>query len=120
MHSVCTVLTLMPQAYGEVIWFGGRVTSLTLVSFILMVSIRLAFRFNYNVLTLRILQVVSSVVAAWADINNALTASDPAATGALSGLSNVTGIVSQLNVGYFWMFTNCATSAAYVTRNLLG
>lgn len=25
------------QAYGEVLWFGGRVTALTLVSFIFMV-----------------------------------------------------------------------------------
>ncbi len=61
------------------------------------------------------LQVVSSLIAAWADISNALTASDPASSGALSGLANMTGLVSQLNVGYFWMFTNCATSAAYVT-----
>lgn len=94
VYTIFKNLTIILIAYGEVIWFGGRVTSLTLVSFILM--------------------VVSSVIAAWADINNALalTASDPAATGAL--LSNMTGIVSQLNIGYFWMFTNCATSAAYV------
>lgn len=26
------------QAYGEVLWFGGRVTALTLVSFVFMVS----------------------------------------------------------------------------------
>lgn len=26
------------QAYGEVIWFGGKVTALTFVSFVLMVS----------------------------------------------------------------------------------
>lgn len=85
-----------------------------------MVSIDVRFGLYFNVLTPHMLQVVSSVIAAWADINNALalTASDPAATGAL--LSNMTGIVSQLNIGYFWMFTNCATSAAYVTRHLLG
>jgi hypothetical protein len=27
----------MAQAYGEVLWFGGRVTALTLVSFVFMV-----------------------------------------------------------------------------------
>ncbi|KAI0716005.1 UDP-galactose transporter [Cerioporus squamosus] len=77
-----------------VIWFGGRVTGLTLVSFILM--------------------VVSSVIAAWADVSEALTAGDPAVAEAVSGLSSVTGVVSKLNIGYFWMFMNCATSAAYV------
>jgi hypothetical protein len=30
---------VLPQAYGEVIWFGGRVTALTLVSFIFMVRL---------------------------------------------------------------------------------
>ena len=85
-----------------------------------MVSIDVGFGSDRIVPISHTRQVVSSVIAAWADINNALalTASDPAATGAL--LSNMTGIVSQLNVGYFWMFTNCATSAAYVTRTLLG
>jgi len=30
-------MIIRSQAYGEVIWFGGRVTALTLVSFIFMV-----------------------------------------------------------------------------------
>ncbi|TBU30717.1 hypothetical protein BD309DRAFT_947967 [Dichomitus squalens] len=95
VYTIFKNLTIILIAYGEVIWFGGRVTGLTLVSFILM--------------------VISSVIAAWADINNALTASDPASTaGAIAGLSSVGGIVRQLNVGYFWMFLNCGTSAAYV------
>ncbi len=59
---------------------------------------------------------MSSVIAAWADITDALTASDPAVIEA--GLSTVTGVVSKLNVGYFWMFTNCVTSAAYVSHAL--
>lgn len=30
------------------------------------------------------------------------------------GLEYMTGVVSKLNVGYFWMLVNCLTSAAYV------
>jgi GDP-mannose transporter len=29
-------------------------------------------------------------------------------------LQVVTGAVQNLNIGYFWMFVNCLTSAAYV------
>ncbi|KAI0741450.1 UDP-galactose transporter [Daedaleopsis nitida] len=94
VYTIFKNLTIILIAYGEVIWFGGRVTGLTLVSFILMVA--------------------SSIIAAWADISDALTAGDPAVAEALSGLSSVTGVVTKLNVGYFWMFMNCATSAAYV------
>ncbi|KAI0793960.1 UAA transporter [Fomes fomentarius] len=92
VYTIFKNLTIILIAYGEVIWFGGRVTGLTLGSFILM--------------------VLSSVIAAWADITDALTASDPAVIEA--GLSTVTSVVSKMNVGYFWMFTNCVTSAAYV------
>ncbi|RPD64334.1 UDP-galactose transporter [Lentinus tigrinus ALCF2SS1-7] len=95
VYTIFKNLTIILIAYGEVIWFGGRVTGLTLVSFILMVA--------------------SSVIAAWADISEALTVGDPAvAEAAASGMASVTGVVSKLNVGYFWMFMNCATSAAYV------
>jgi len=75
------------QAYGEVLWFGGRVTALTLVSFIFM--------------------VVSSLVAAWSDVSQA----SPSVPGSLG---SVASFVTNLNVGYFWMFANCLTSAAYV------
>ncbi|TFY72301.1 hypothetical protein EVG20_g700 [Dentipellis fragilis] len=87
--SLCTEANKL-QAYGEVLWFGGRVTALTLVSFFCM--------------------VVSSVIAAWSDVASAIPASDPGA----GGLSSVTGAVQSLNVGYFWMLANCVTSAAYV------
>ncbi|KAI0305939.1 hypothetical protein B0F90DRAFT_1808500 [Multifurca ochricompacta] len=87
VYTIFKNLTIILIAYGEVLWFGGRVTALTLVSFIFM--------------------VVSSVIAAWSDISNASTHS----TG---GLSSVTDAVSTLNVGYIWMFANCLTSAAYV------
>ena len=68
------------------------------------------------ILTTHVSQVVSSVIAAWADISDALTAGDPAVVEAVGGgLSSVTGVVSKLNVGYFWMFLNCITSAAFVS-----
>lgn len=64
------------------------------------------------------LQVLSSIIAAWADISDTLTAGDPAAAEAAalstSNLSAVQGVVGSLNVGYLWMLLNCATSAAYV------
>lgn len=64
------------------------------------------------------LQVLSSVIAAWADIGDALATGDPAVLEGTSwGLATVTGVVSKLNVGYFWMLVNCLTSAAYVSSS---
>jgi len=91
-------LTIILIAYGEVIWFGGRVTGLTLVSFVLM--------------------VLSSVVAAWADVNSIGNLSaetmSPASEGLGLGLELVSGMVQKLNIGYVWMLVNCMASAAYV------
>ncbi len=53
------------------------------------------------------MQVVSSVIAAWSDLSH-LPPSGP------GGLNSVTSVVATLNVGYFWMFANCLTSATYV------
>lgn len=53
------------------------------------------------------LQVISSIIAAWSDVANISTSA--------SGLSSVTSAVATLNAGYFWMFGNCLTSAAYVS-----
>ncbi|KAI9511546.1 UDP-galactose transporter [Russula earlei] len=89
VYTIFKNLTIILIAYGEVLWFGGRVTALTLVSFIFM--------------------VISSVIAAWSDISHAST-SVPGA----GDLSSVTSAVAALNVGYLWMFANCLTSAAYV------
>lgn len=59
-------------------------------------------------------KVASSIIAAWADISDAVAIGDPAVAEAAYGLASVTGVVSKMNIGYFWMFLNCATSAAYV------
>ncbi|KKA21839.1 Golgi GDP-mannose transporter [Rasamsonia emersonii CBS 393.64] len=76
-------LTIILIAYGEVLWFGGSVTGLTLFSFGLM--------------------VLSSIIAAWADIKHAVETSIDA-----------TAKVSTLNAGYIWMLINCLCTSSYV------
>jgi UDP-galactose transporter len=87
VYTIFKNLTIILIAYGEVLWFGGSVTGMALFSFGLM--------------------VLSSVIAAWADIQHALQnyghASDEASAR-----------VSTLNAGYMWMLFNCVCSAAYV------
>ncbi|AOA63680.1 Golgi GDP-mannose transporter [Komagataella phaffii CBS 7435] len=75
IYTIFKNLTIILIAYGEVIWFGGRVTNLALGSFVLM--------------------VLSSAVASYGD-------------------SNVDTGKLNFNIGYFWMFTNCFSSAAFV------
>jgi len=87
VYTIFKNLTIILIAYGEVLWFGGSVTGMALFSFGLM--------------------VLSSVIAAWADVQHALQrfghASDEASAK-----------VSTLNAGYMWMMFNCICSAAYV------
>ncbi|KAL1972115.1 hypothetical protein VTN31DRAFT_7334 [Thermomyces dupontii] len=82
VYTIFKNLTIILIAYGEVLWFGGSVTGLTLFSFGLM--------------------VLSSVIAAWADIKHALETSIDA-----------TSKVSMLNAGYIWMLINCLCTASY-------
>ncbi|KAK2882590.1 GDP-mannose transporter into the lumen of the Golgi [Arthroderma sp. PD_2] len=84
VYTIFKNLTIILIAYGEVLWFGGSVGGLTLFSFGLM--------------------VLSSVVAAWADITHAVSS---------SAVGNATA-VSTLNSGYLWMLVNCACTASYV------
>ena len=100
------------QAYGEVIWFGGKVTALTFVSFVLMVSRIESILWLRNLI---VEKVISSIIAAWSDVTSGLSGSLPAvSTVSLNELQNLAGAVRGLNIGYFWMFVNCLTSAAYV------
>jgi GDP-mannose transporter len=87
VYTIFKNLTIILIAYGEVLWFGGSVTSMALFSFGLM--------------------VLSSVIAAWADIKHALES---------HGHSNAaaTEKISTLNAGYIWMLVNCLCTAAYV------
>ncbi len=100
VYTIFKNLTIILIAYGEVIWFGGHVTSMALFSFLLM--------------------VLSSIIAAWTDIYTAL---GPRVTDALapqvSEIATATSTALEaesvvFNLGYFWMFTNCFASAAFV------
>lgn len=87
VYTIFKNLTIILIAYGEVLWFGGAVTRLALLSFALM--------------------VLSSVVAAWADISAAI------ASYGHDG-EQTAEVLSTLNAGYLWMFVNCLASASYV------
>ena len=88
VYTIFKNLTIIVIAYGEVLWFGGSVTASALFSFGLM--------------------VLSSVVAAWADIQHAL----------YGGIEKQTAeaalALSTLNAGYAWMGMNVFCTAAYV------
>ncbi|KAJ9115929.1 GDP-mannose transporter 2 [Naganishia vaughanmartiniae] len=99
VYTIFKNLTIILIAYGEVIWFGGHVTGLTLVAFALMVG--------------------SSIVAAWTDISTTLNA----VANVAEAIDPITGaevpimaqsMLGSINTGYFWMASNCVFSAAYV------
>lgn len=87
VYTIFKNLTIILIAYGEVLWFGGSVTSMALFSFGLM--------------------VVSSIIAAWADIKHALESYGHAS-------SEATAQIATLNAGYAWMLVNCLCTASYV------
>lgn len=87
VYTIFKNLTIILIAYGEVLWFGGSVTGMALFSFGLM--------------------VLSSVIAAWADIQYAIQHHGQETEAASQS-------VSTLNAGYMWMLFNSLCSAAYV------
>ncbi|UPL03675.1 hypothetical protein LCI18_014609 [Fusarium solani-melongenae] len=87
VYTIFKNLTIIAIAYGEVLWFGGAVTPTALSAFSLM--------------------VLSSIVAAWADIKSAMSGDYSATTGDKDALAT-------LNAGYFWMAMNVFCSASYV------
>lgn len=94
VYTIFKNLTIILIAYGEVLWFGGRVTVLTLVSFILM--------------------VISSIIAAWSDITHALSAYNVWSDVTVPVPNVAPTVVGHLNSGYLWMLTNCLVTAGYV------
>ncbi|CAG8773273.1 11227_t:CDS:2, partial [Acaulospora morrowiae] len=58
VYTIFKNLTIILIAYGEVLWFGGSITKLTVSSFLLM--------------------VLSSIIAAWTDVSSAFTESSTA------------------------------------------
>lgn len=87
VYTIFKNLTIIVIAYGEVLWFGGSVTASALFAFGLM--------------------VLSSVVAAWADIQHALYGQAAAGSDAAEALS-------ILNAGYAWMGMNVFCTAAFI------
>ena len=90
IYTIFKNLTIILIAYGEVLFFGGRVTPMELSSFLLM--------------------VLSSVFATWGD-QQALDAKKLALEAAGGDASHYSIF---FNPGYLWMFTNCITSALFV------
>ncbi|KAI8391642.1 uncharacterized protein BYT42DRAFT_527258 [Radiomyces spectabilis] len=83
VYTIFKNLTIILIAYGDVLWFAGSVTALILISFALM--------------------ILSSVIAGWNDISNAI--------GSLwMGYNNA---ASFAIMGYFWMAVNCISTAAF-------
>ncbi|CAH7665841.1 hypothetical protein BY996DRAFT_6430429 [Phakopsora pachyrhizi] len=92
VYTIFKNLTIILIAYGEVIWFNGSVTGLTLISFGLM--------------------VLSSLIAAWSDISPILQGGSP--SDPILNKPTVYSEIVKKNLGYFWMLINCLTSAGYV------
>ncbi|EFX00580.1 golgi GDP-mannose transporter [Grosmannia clavigera kw1407] len=86
VYTIFKNLTIIVIAYGEVLWFGGQVSPITLLSFGLM--------------------VLSSIIAAWADIQAALNS--------VGHTAAATEAISTLNAGYAWMGLNVFCSASFV------
>jgi GDP-mannose transporter len=86
VYTIFKNLTIIVIAYGEVLWFGGSVTPLMLLSFGLM--------------------VLSSVIAAWADIQ--------AAIDGVGHSLEASAALSTLNAGYAWMGLNVVCTSSYL------
>ncbi|KAF7289505.1 GDP-mannose transporter [Mycena chlorophos] len=113
VYTIFKNLTIILIAYGEVLWFGGRVTSLTLISFLFMVRNPFSSPLTYSWTRQK---VISSIIAAWDDVAGALADYVPSSSSGISAtsLQAMQGVVRGLNLGYFWMAVNCLSSAAYV------
>jgi GDP-mannose transporter len=64
-------------------------------------------------------QVLSSIIAAWADVHDSVADTIPIVeSSAISDtIATVSDVVHKLNIGYLWMLINCLTSATYVRFN---
>ncbi|EJS44053.1 hvg1p [Saccharomyces arboricola H-6] len=91
IYTIFKNLTIILIAYGEVLFFGGKVTSMELSSFVMM--------------------VLSSVVATWGDQQAIATKTSPLGDLDKELVESTTFI---LNPGYLWMLANCISSALFV------
>lgn len=62
------------------------------------------------------LMVLSSIMASWGDLVGLFTATYSSADSAiLADAQKDVHTLMGLNIGYFWMLSNCFASAAYVS-----
>jgi len=133
VYTIFKNLTIILIAYGEVIWFGGKVTRITFVSFLLMVfsSLIAAYGDIANWLALQnqsMPHTPDSIAGGFIDPATHLKtpALDPLqaekdsilaleqAQGVQEPLLEGLGSAGMLSNGYLWMALNCGCSAAYV------
>lgn len=87
VYTIFKNLTIILIAYGEVLWFGGSVTSMMMMSFGLM--------------------TLSSVIAGWNDVSSAIQS-------IFDATAVITAVDGINMLGYFWMAINCLSSASFV------
>ncbi|CDS03398.1 hypothetical protein LRAMOSA00800 [Lichtheimia ramosa] len=85
VYTIFKNLTIILIAYGEVLWFGGSITGMMMTSFSLM--------------------TLSSVIAGWNDVSEAISSMMSVYRSEYSGVPML---------GYFWMLFNCLSSASFV------
>ncbi|XBW35359.1 hypothetical protein QEN19_000924 [Hanseniaspora menglaensis] len=107
IYTIFKNLTIILIAYGEVLFFGGKVTTLELGSFLLMVLSSVVATIGDNQskhnLAKRLVEKAAAGVAAGSSVAASTTATETVASAAAS-----------INVGYFWMLANCVSSALFV------
>lgn len=134
VYTIFKNLTIILIAYGEVIWFGGKVTRITFVSFMLMVLSSLIAAYgdiaNWLALQNQSMPHTPDSIAGGGYIDPATHLKTPAldplqaekesilaleqAQGVQEPLLEGFGSAGMLSNGYLWMALNCACSAAYV------
>ncbi|GAV54630.1 hypothetical protein ZYGR_0AN00980 [Zygosaccharomyces rouxii] len=111
IYTIFKNLTIILIAYGEVLFFGGSVTSMELSSFLLMVL-------SSVVATLGDRQdhAAKAQSEALAVAQKAAAGVSGAASGAAAGAATggVPEGISAFNPGYLWMLFNCLSSALFV------
>ncbi|KAL6934846.1 GDP-mannose transporter 1 [Hanseniaspora guilliermondii] len=93
IYTIFKNLTIILIAYGEVLFFGGKVTSMELGSFLLM--------------------VLSSVVATIGD-NQAKQGLAKRLVEKATSAAVTKAAEPAFNIGYLWMLANCVSSALFV------
>ncbi|CAI8506298.1 unnamed protein product [Hanseniaspora opuntiae] len=97
IYTIFKNLTIILIAYGEVLFFGGKVTSMELGSFLLMVLSSVVATIGDNQAKQGLSKRLVEKAASAAVSSAAAKASEPA-----------------FNIGYLWMLANCVSSALFV------